>query len=336
MENDIGRETMHLDLTIATPTFNGGFRLPLILESLGNQVETEFIDWEIIVIDNNSQDHTSQIIEEYQKNLFRNFSFRSFTETKQGLAFARQRAIQEADGVWVGFLDDDNVPAENWVSQAVKFSRKKSQMGAFGGQIHAAFEECCPENFQKIKSLFAIREKGEKPIKYQPQGLQLPPGAALVVKREAWLACVPSSLSLVGRVNGSFLAGEDFEALLYLHHADWEIWYCPTMHSFHQIPNSRLEKHYLNSLARGAGFCISNLRLLHVSNWRKPLVLIKIFLGGLRRYLLHLVDHPDQDLHPFIACERVFLWSSACSPFLYCTQAFGKLITSSTIRRKAL
>ncbi|MFM6136374.1 MAG: glycosyltransferase, partial [Sphaerospermopsis kisseleviana] len=99
-----------LYITVAIPTFNGEKRLPLLLDALLNQTGLESINWEIIVIDNNSSDQTSEVVAKYQEIINTNkIDLRYFLETQQGAAFARLRAIQEAQGAIVAFIDDDNL-----------------------------------------------------------------------------------------------------------------------------------------------------------------------------------------------------------------------------------
>ncbi len=304
--------------TIAIPTFNGERRLPQLLDCLRSQICTEEFTWEIIVIDNNSQDKTREVIHQYQTDWPEAYPLRYYFEPQQGLAFARQRAIDEAKGTWVGFLDDDNLPASDWVTEAYSFAQSYPQAGAFGGQIHGNFEVPPPANFHRIQSFLAIRERGSKPHLYKPDSLSLPPGAGLVVRKQAWCATVPRQLQLIGRVNGSTLAGEDFETLLYLHQGGWEIWYCPTLHSHHQIPQERLEQASLMSLIRGCGLCICHLRLLNARPGEKPLAIARIFLGSFRRIVRHLLQYRGLVKTDLVAaCELEFFLSSFLSPFYY-------------------
>lgn len=312
-----------MDFTVAIPTYNGASRLPLLLERLRSQVNTASITWEILVVDNNSTDETAQVVRAYQVQGISNCSLKYCFEPQQGLSFARQRAIEMAQGVWVGFLDDDNLPAPDWVANAIAFGQAYSTIGAFGGQIHGEFEVEPPKSFSRIQSLLAIREQGEQPKPYHPEVLSLPPGAALVVRRAAWCSSVPQRITLLGRVNGSMLAGEDYEALLYLHKAGWEIWYSPTLHTYHQIPQHRLEKNYLLSLARGAGLCVFQLRLINVSHVQVPFLVMRIMLGNLRRILQHLMHYGGQSRNDLVAaCELEFLLSCLISPVYY---LFSKL-----------
>ena len=57
-----------INFTVAIPTYNGASKLPEVLQRLQNQLHTENITWEIIVVDNNSTDRTADVVKNYQKN----------------------------------------------------------------------------------------------------------------------------------------------------------------------------------------------------------------------------------------------------------------------------
>lgn len=303
---------MLVDFTVAIPTYNGASRLPLVLERLRQQVNTENFLWEIIIVDNNSKDNTAQVVSDYQVKWLSNVPLRYCFEAEQGIAFARQRAVLEAKGELIGFLDDDNLPDENWVAYAYSFGKEHPKAGAYGGQIHADFEVEPPANFKRIQSFLAIRERGNKTHKYKPENLNLPPGAGMVIRKQAWCENVPNRLVRTSR------GGNDFEVLLHLHKGGWEIWYNPAMHIYHLIPKSRLEKDYLIPLIRNAGLCICQLRLIKTKPWQKPIIMARIMLGSLRRAVLHLLKYRGQVKTDLIAaCEMEFLLSSFASPFYY-------------------
>lgn len=305
-----------VEFTLAIPTYNRAKYLPLILERLRSQVDVENLSWEIIIIDNNSNDNTAEVIRSYQANWNINCSLNYFLEREQGITFARLRAVREAKGQLIAFLDDDNLPAPNWVKEAVVFAQKHPHAGAFGGQIHGDFEVKPPENIERIQGLLAIRERGDQANLYDPINLSLPPGAALVFRKKAWEENIPNELIFKGRLGKLKVAGDDFELLLHLHKAGWEIWYNPAMHTYHQIPHWRLEKDYLITLARGCGLSICQLRLINASNWQKPIMFIKIFLSNLRRLLKHIIKYRTQLNNNTVALvEMEFYLSSMLSPF---------------------
>ncbi len=331
MENS--NEDISFNFTVVIPAYNGAKRLPKVLSRLLEQTGIEQCKWEIIVVDNNSSDHTAELIKSYQKNWIGNSSLRYCLETQQGIAFARQKGVNEARGQLIGFLDDDMIPAPDWVAQAIAFGKEYPQAGAYGGQIHGDFEEDPPKDFARIQSFLAIRERGTQPKLYEPEILVLPPGAALVVRKPVWKAHVPEKLALLGRLGKSMLSGDDYEVLIHIHKANWEIWYNPQMHSYHQIPKSRLEKDYLIKLARGCGLCIFQLRLINLQNWQKPILMVRVFLGNLRRLLKHIFKYKYELKNNIIAIvEMEFYFSSMISPLYSLKLTINKLINHTFLK----
>jgi len=321
-----------LDFTVSIPTYNGAKRLPKVLDLLLNQTGVENLNWEIIIIDNNSKDDTNKISEYYQKFSNKNFSVRYFLEKEQGIAFARMRAINEARGEFIAFIDDDNLPANDWVLQSYLFGKEHPQAGAWSGQIHGDFEVNPPKDFARIQAFLAIREHGLKPYLFDADNLRLPPGAALVVRKQAWCESVPEQLVFKGRLTKLMVAGDDTEALLYLHKEGWEIWYNPAMHIDHQIPHWRLEKDYLLVLARGCGLCIFQLRLINAKNWQKPILFVKTILGNLHRLLHHLIKYRGQLESNLIAVFEInFYLASMMSPFYSLRWKLDKILKTRSI-----
>ncbi|MBU7582201.1 MAG: hormogonium polysaccharide biosynthesis glycosyltransferase HpsE [Nostoc sp. TH1S01] len=319
-----------LDISIIIPTYNGAERLPNVLDCLLRQTGIEAIKWEIIIIDNNSFDSTANVFIDYQKLYSKNCCLKYFLETEQGIAFARARGVKEARGQFIAFLDDDNLPETDWVLRSYQFGREYPQAGAWSGQIHGKFEVEPPENFARIQAFLAVREDGQEAYIFDAYNLRLPPGAALVVRKQAWLESVPQQLIFKGRLGKLMLSGDDTEVLLYMHKAGWQIWYNPTMHVYHQIPHWRFEKSYLLNLARGCGLCIFQLRLINAKNWEKPIIFCKTILGNLRRILNHLIKYRGSLSSDLIALFEIeFYWASMMSP-LYALRCylFNKFIDS--------
>lgn len=306
-----------IDFTVAIPTYNGAERLPRLLEKLRSQTGTHHFSWAIIVVDNNSTDNTKAVIRQAQQLSGAPTLHYAF-EARQGAAFARLKAMEHAHSDWVSFLDDDIIPADDWVAQAYAFAQNHPNVGAYGGQIHGDFEIAPPANFARIQSFLAIRERGPIPHRYDANNLSLPPAAAWVVRKQAWQDSVPPQPSLGGRTRGSMVQGDDYEPLLHLHRTHWEIWYNPHMHVFHQIPKARLERTYLTALSRGCGLCICQLRMINARLWQKPFLFTKLLLSNLRRVVLHWLKYRrllQTDL--VAACEMEFLVGSFVSPFFY-------------------
>ncbi|MEH2299630.1 MAG: hormogonium polysaccharide biosynthesis glycosyltransferase HpsE [Nostoc sp.] len=308
--------TENLDFTVAIPTYNGESRLPELLERLQNQLHTENLSWEIIVVDNNSTDNTAKVVQTYQQNWRCLYPLKYCFEARQGAAYARKRVVAEAKGRFIGFLDDDNYPVSNWVSAAYAFGEKYPKAGAYGSQIHPDWEVEPPENFQRIAPFLAITERGNFALLYEASKKLLPPSAGLVVRRQAWLESLPDKSILTGRVKGNMLTSEDLEMLSYIQKAGWEIWYNPEMEISHKIPSSRLQKDYLIPFFRGIGLSRYVTRMVNVKYVYRPVALLAYMINDLRKITFHLIKYRAMLKTDLVAaCEMQLFLSSLISPF---------------------
>jgi glycosyltransferase involved in cell wall biosynthesis len=84
---------------------------------------------EILVIDNAPSDsRTSQVVSTYNQA-------RRILEERPGLNFARNRALQEAQGDLLAFLDDDVVVDQNWCAGLYEAWSENIDAGAFTGLV---------------------------------------------------------------------------------------------------------------------------------------------------------------------------------------------------------
>ena len=309
-----------VDFTVAICTYNGEKRLPILLERLRSQCKTHAFSWDILIVDNNSSDGTAQLIHQYYAHWPVEFPLRYCFEPKQGVAFARRRAIQETDSPLIGFLDDDTLPDENWVSAAHEFAQEHPEAGAWGGQIRADYEVYPPPNFHRIAACLAIIERGENPFQYSPKRGVLPAGAGMVIRRRIWLAHVPKSPLLSGVCAGSLAEkGEDVETLSYIRKAGWPIWYAPKLQLSHHMPKGRLEKPYLIRLFHGIGLSRYPIRMLNHRPWQRPFVMPAYLLNDLRKLMAHIIKYREEIKNNDLVaiCEMELFKSSVLSPFDY-------------------
>jgi glycosyltransferase involved in cell wall biosynthesis len=305
-----------LDFTVAIPTYNGENRLPKLLERLRNQLNTDNLCWEILVVDNNSTDKTAAVVKTYQASWQRSFPLKYCCELQQGAAYARQRAIEEAQGSLVGFLDDDNYPALDWVVQAYTFGQMYPKAGAYGSQIHGEFELKPPENFEKIACFLAITERGTKPHRYEKHTKMLPPGAGLVVRKQAWCETVPRRLVLDNKGRQAGLASEDLEAVLHIQLGGWEIWYNPQMQTYHQIPAWRLQREHLLALFRCVGLSTHHLRMLRTQPWQRPFMSLGYLVYDMYKIVIYIFKYRNAIKSDLVAaCHMKLLVCSFFSPF---------------------
>ncbi len=294
-------------LSVVIPTRNGARRLPELLDALASQNDPGR-EWEVLVVDNNSTDGTAEVVRAFDGELLRGVSIRLVGESRQGVGFARQRGVDEAEGDWIAFLDDDTRPACDWLERALSFIRGKPGIAAVSGRIHPRFESLPPPDFERLASFFSLFDHGSEPRRFDAGHMDLPPGAGLLVSKADWLSCVPPVLRLATG------PGDDHEALRHLHAGGREIWYCPDMRLEHVIPTKRLEADYLRSMVCEFAQVVCWLRMVGRPRWMWPLLIAEVVVGsGLRcaRLLLSVRTHRDGIIR---ACERLFWRRAALSP----------------------
>lgn len=97
-------------ISVVICTYNRAELLKGCLDSLAAQT-ADPSTFEVLVIDNNSNDGTYQVVEGYK----RLSNLRLLREEKQGLSHARNRGIQEAKGDYIAYLDDDVLVPPEWL-----------------------------------------------------------------------------------------------------------------------------------------------------------------------------------------------------------------------------
>jgi glycosyltransferase involved in cell wall biosynthesis len=310
----------NINLTIAICTFNGACRLPALIEKLLYLTQhpikltnQENLKWEIIIVDNNSSDNTAKVINSYQQKFPAN-QFNYIFESQQGVAYARRRAIQEAKGEIIGFLDDDNLPKDNWIAEVYQFFQQHPQAAACGSSIQGIYEIEPPANFERIASLMAIINRGEKAFISKRV---MPAGAGIAIRKQAWVDCVPKTPKILGRTANSIASkGEEIEALLHMQAGGWEIWHNPQMQLSHYIPSDRFQPEYLTQLCRSVGLSRFKTRTITLHNWQKPPAIIAYFFNDLRKTCKHIIKYRDSLKNDLVTrCELELLIACLISPF---------------------
>ncbi len=89
-------------VSIIIPTYNNGHLIGYAINSI---IQQSYQNWEIIVIDNTSNDNSLELLEGYSKNI----NLRYFTIKNDGIiAKSRNHGIKHASGEFIAFLDSDD------------------------------------------------------------------------------------------------------------------------------------------------------------------------------------------------------------------------------------
>ena len=107
-------------VSIVMPSYNTG---KFIEQSIKSVINQSYPYWELLIVDDCSYDNTDIIIEPFLNDkrikYFKN-------EKNYGAAFSRNRALLEAKGKWVGFLDSDDLWRPRKLEHQIQFMKQNN------------------------------------------------------------------------------------------------------------------------------------------------------------------------------------------------------------------
>jgi len=116
-------------VTIITPTYNRAAFLPQAIDGVLAQTYENF---ELIIVDDGSTDNSPEILSEYQSKDER---IRVYRQENQGQSIARNKAITEARGEFICFLDSDNYWAPDKLEQQLNLFETNPSVDVIYGDI---------------------------------------------------------------------------------------------------------------------------------------------------------------------------------------------------------
>ena len=99
-------------VSVIIPTYNRGWT---IKEAIDSVLAQSFIDFELIVVDDGSTDDTSEILDSYRDDI------KVLSQENNGVSAARNRGVATASGIFIAFLDSDDLWLPEKLSSQVDF-----------------------------------------------------------------------------------------------------------------------------------------------------------------------------------------------------------------------
>lgn len=197
---------------------------------------------EVLVVDNASTDSTAAVVASEP-------GVRYVHEAVLGLSHARNRALQEASGDVVAFLDDDAVACENWLQQHLD-AYADASVGGAGGRIDLSWPAGHRPRWMPhaLDGLYAGLNLG--PVDFD-MNTRWPYGANMSVRREAALALGGFDPAL-GRKGTSLISNEESKFFDQLHQTH-RIRYLPTASVEHAVVPGRDRFRYVLRRSFAAG-----------------------------------------------------------------------------------
>lgn len=239
-----------MKFTVAICTWNGASSIGATLESMSLLERTDEIDWELLIVDNDSTDDSRKICEVYSDRL----PLRIVTESQQGHSNCRNCAVENSNGEFIVWTDDDVIVNPAWLNQ-YDYAVNQYPIAAFwGGRIEARFEHAVPRwilaNWDVCAGVFAERDLGSERFEIRTVE-QLPYGANFVTRRSIQEK-FPFD-SRFGRTGDSVRGFDEIDVLSRMLAQGYQGYWIPEASLEHMIPPSRTTLKYIGDYFEGQG-----------------------------------------------------------------------------------
>lgn len=105
-------------------------RADLLGEAIQSVVDQTFQDFEIIIFDDGSQDHSFDVIESYKKQVPSKIqAFTHERDANRGIVITYQEAISRARGEYIAFLEHDDRWSPNYLEKKVRIFKTYPEVG---------------------------------------------------------------------------------------------------------------------------------------------------------------------------------------------------------------
>jgi len=121
-------EVPHIAVCICT--FRRADLLLRLLTELCNQETRGLFTYSVVVADNDQLGSAAPVVEDFAAKT--GLAIRYCVEPQQNIALARNRAVGNAEGDFVAFIDDDEFPIKNWLLTLFAACQKYEAAGALG------------------------------------------------------------------------------------------------------------------------------------------------------------------------------------------------------------
>lgn len=217
------------------------------------------INYEIILIDNNSQPSLSTLpyVQDFLNNMTNS---RCIIARKQGLTHARIKGTEEASGKYIVFFDDDNEPYPDYLSSLKKLHADYPTVVAWGpGNIWVdfidGFDKSVNNSTQEYAKVKLFQERHEQFITYgnnRSWERYYPYGTGLSVKRSYLIdysqKVKQNTYRAVDRKGNSLSSGGDLQVVLFCINETAAAGVSPTLKVNHLIPKTRANIDYMKKL----------------------------------------------------------------------------------------
>lgn len=265
-----------IEISIIIATYNRANLLKESLESLQN-IDAPDLKYEVIVVDNNSKDNTSDVVNEFLKKC-RNIKL--IKESNQGLSFARNKGIETTRGNILVFIDDDVEIDKGWL-RAIIEPFEDQDVWCVGGKVLPQGKSDIPEWLpERLKFLIGLADYGD--MEKVLIDKEKPLGCNMAFRKEVFDNLGKFDTN-IGRQGKKLLGGEEVDIYYKILKSKKKIVYCPRALVYHKIED-KLRREYVLSSAYWLGVSESYIE-------RKSFK-TRFYIKLLRSLLYPIIVHP--------------------------------------------
>lgn len=216
--------------------------LKRLLEKLSNLQTGALFTYSVVVADNDAQCSAKDVVSSFSQTAPLPVTY--CVEPQQNIAMVRNRALQQATGDWIAFVDDDEFPGEEWLCALFQAQSQYKADGVLG-PVRPHFE-CEPPAWVK-KGGFFERPRHEA-------GYEMSPGQCrtgnLLFRRSMVIGTDAPFDPAFGT------GGEDVDFFRRMMEKGHRFVWCNDAAVFEEVPQSRCSFRYLlkRGLLRGSNF----------------------------------------------------------------------------------
>jgi glycosyltransferase involved in cell wall biosynthesis len=240
------------DVSVVISTFNRASSLAITLDSLQSQFLHDDLDYEVIVVDNNSTDGTRTLVEGLIAGGFSRLRY--IFEARQGVSFGRNTGIAAARAPVIAFTDDDNDVGRTWIATIKASFDAHPDVDVLGGPILPRWPSTPPAWLDRRHwSPVAIVDYGTQPFRST--------ATRPVCFLTANLAVRGRVFERIGGFSPEFPRGQDHEFLLRFWCSGGHALYVPSLLASAGVQPERLTRRYHRRWHQRHGAIAAAMRL---------------------------------------------------------------------------
>jgi len=229
-----------MNISVILCTYNRSESLSNALASIAQSEMPDSIQWEVLVVDNNSSDRTKEVVQEFSQQY--PLRFRYLFERRQGKSYALNTAIREATGDILAFTDDDVIVDPTWLANLTS-SLHDGEWAGVGGRVlpdrSFPLPPWIPKEGRYPLAPLAMFDLGLREIE-----LTEPPFGNNMAFRKEVFETYRGFRTDLGPCPGSEIRGEDTEFGQKVLADGKHLRYEPSAVVYHAVPESRVRKDY--------------------------------------------------------------------------------------------